>query len=62
MPIQVDESIKNADSNQDDEPATLHPITDDPYDDFICFNMRDGSSLASSGGVTVVGKKITRRP
>jgi hypothetical protein len=27
-------------------------------DDFICFHMRDGSSIASSGGVTVIGKKL----
>jgi hypothetical protein len=26
-------------------------------DDFICFHMRDGSSIANSGGVTVIGKK-----
>ena len=60
MPNQVDEPIKNADSNQDNEPFTPLPITDDPYDDFICFHMRDGSSVASSGGVTVIGRKVPK--
>jgi hypothetical protein len=58
MTIQNYEPVKSADSNQDDKPFTPIPMTDDPYDDFICFHMRDGSSLASSGGVTVVGKRI----
>ncbi|MEP7703510.1 hypothetical protein [Paraglaciecola sp. 25GB23A] len=31
---------------------------DKTNDDFICFHMRDGSSIASSGGVTVIGKKL----
>jgi len=57
MPNQADEPIKNADSNQVTVPDVPLPITDDPYDDFICFHMRDGSSVASSGGVTVVGKR-----
>tara|TARA_R110002167_G_scaffold55676_16_gene158004 strand:+ start:717 stop:929 length:213 start_codon:yes stop_codon:yes gene_type:complete len=34
------------------------PTTEEPFDDFICFHMRDGSSIASSGGVTVIGKKL----
>ena len=52
MTIQANEPINNTDSNQADEPTT-----GDPYDDFICFHMRDGSSIASSGGVTVIARK-----
>ena len=60
MPNQVDETIKNADSNQDNEPFTPLPITDDPYDDFMCLMLTDGSTIASSGGVTVIGRKVPK--
>lgn len=52
MTIQANEPIKNADSNQANEPTT-----GDPYDDFICFLKTDGSTITSSGGVTVIGRK-----
>lgn len=36
---------------------TTSPTTDDTVDDFICIRRADGSTVASSGGVTVVGRR-----
>ena len=35
-------------------------IPDEPYDDFMCLMRTDGSTIASSGGVTVIGRKIPK--
>jgi hypothetical protein len=32
-------------------------ILEEPYDDFMCLMPTDGSTIASSGGVTVIGRK-----
>jgi hypothetical protein len=49
VPKQVDEPIKSTDNKQDE-----------PDDDFICFMKSDGSTLVSSNGVVVVGRKIEK--
>ncbi len=41
----------------DNNPAS---IPDEPYDDFICLMRTDGSTIASSGGVTVIGRKVPK--
>ena len=35
-------------------------IPDEPYDDFMCLMRTDGSTIASSGGVTVIGRKVPK--
>jgi hypothetical protein len=35
-------------------------IPDKPYDDFMCLMRTDGSTIASSGGVTVIGRKVPK--
>jgi hypothetical protein len=35
-------------------------IPDEPYDDFMCPMLTDGSTIASSGGVTVSGGKVPK--
>ena len=48
-PKQIDEPNKSTDNKQDD-----------PNDDFICFMKSDGTTLVSSNGVVVVGRKIEK--
>jgi hypothetical protein len=44
---------------QIDEPKKIaNNIQDEPDDDFICFMKSDGSTLVSSNGVVVFGKKL----
>ncbi|PKG97848.1 hypothetical protein [Paraglaciecola sp. MB-3u-78] len=33
---------------------------DEPYDDFMCLMLTDGSTIASSGVVTVIGRKVPK--
>jgi hypothetical protein len=35
-------------------------IPNEPYDDFMCLMLTDGSTIASSGGVTVIGRKAPK--
>jgi hypothetical protein len=35
-------------------------IPNKPYDDFMCLMRTDGSTIASSGGVTVIGRKVPK--
>jgi hypothetical protein len=35
-------------------------IPDEPYDDFMCLILTDGSTIASSGGVKVIGRKVLK--
>ena len=35
-------------------------IPDEPYDDFMCLMRTDGSTIASSGGVTVIGRRVPK--
>jgi S-adenosylmethionine synthetase len=58
MALQNDEPINSTDSHHDDEPFTPFPITDDVYDDFICFHMRNSALVATSVGITGVVKKL----
>ena len=41
----------------DNNPASL---PNEPYDDFMCLMRTDGSTIASSGGVTVIGRKVPK--
>ena len=58
----INEKSAYATMEQGDKPHENNKIATRPEDatndDFICFHMRDGSSIASSGGVTVIGKKL----
>jgi hypothetical protein len=49
IPQQIKEPKKSTDNKQDE-----------PDDDFICFMKSDGSTLLSSKGVVVVGKKVEK--
>lgn len=49
IPKQIDELVKSADN-----------IKDETDDDFICFMKSDGSTLVSSNGVVVIGKKVEK--
>jgi hypothetical protein len=35
-------------------------IPEEPYDDFMCLMRTDGSTIASSGGVTVITRKVPK--
>jgi hypothetical protein len=35
-------------------------IPDEPYDDFMCLMLTDGYTIASSGGVKVIGRKVPK--
>ena len=41
----------------DNNPVSL---PDEPYNDFMCLMLTDGSTIASSGGVTVIGRKAPK--
>jgi hypothetical protein len=54
------------DKNQSESDTTYtadnNPVNlpDKPYDGFMCLILNDGSTIASSGGVTVIGRKIPK--
>jgi len=35
-------------------------LPDETYDDFMCLMRSDGTTIASSGGVTVIGRKVPK--
>jgi hypothetical protein len=51
------ESENDTSYTDDNNPASL---PDEPYDDFMCLMLTDGSTIASSGGVTVIGRKVPK--
>jgi hypothetical protein len=52
--------IKRANNNKVISSVVTVPTVDEPDDDFICFMKSDGSTLVSSNGVVVVGRKVER--
>jgi hypothetical protein len=50
--------IKRANNNRVINSVVTIPTVEALDDDFICFIKSDGSTLVSSNGVVVVGKKI----
>jgi hypothetical protein len=53
---------KNQSENDTSYTTDNNPVSlpDEPYDDFMCLMRTDGSTIASSGGVTVIGRKVPK--
>jgi hypothetical protein len=52
------QSESDAIYTDDNNPASL---PNEPYDDFMCLMLTDGSTIASSCGVTVIGRKVPKK-
>ena len=51
--------LKGIKHNKLSTPITPMPLADDdPYGDFMCILKADGSTLASSGGVVIRGRRL----
>jgi hypothetical protein len=53
---------KNQSENETSYTTDNNPVSipDEHYDDFMCLMRTDGSTIASSGGVTVIGRKVPK--
>ncbi|MFT6910473.1 MAG: hypothetical protein ACJAS1_007202 [Oleiphilaceae bacterium] len=53
---------KNQSENDTSYTTDNNPVSlpDEPYDDFMCLMRTDGSTIASSGGVTVITRRVPK--
>ena len=53
---------KNQSENETNYTTDNNPVSipDEPYDDFMCLMRTDGSTIASSGGVTVIARRVPK--